>query len=116
VALTSSSWPALNEAVHIGLHVLEADQEELANRFARKGADRFSTPTSWRPGPYQVPLLDGCAAWSVAAIEQRIPAGDHVIVVARLLHADARDEAAPLVHHDGAYHRVAPHRLTVVRT
>jgi flavin reductase (DIM6/NTAB) family NADH-FMN oxidoreductase RutF len=110
VALSSSSWPAMQEAEHIGLHVLEAGQEELAGRFALKGADRFSAPTSWRPGPYQVPLIDGCAAWSVAEIEQRIPAGDHVIVVARLLYADAWDEAAPLLHHDGAYHRVAAHR------
>jgi flavin reductase (DIM6/NTAB) family NADH-FMN oxidoreductase RutF len=110
VALSSSSWPALNEAEHVGLHVLEAGQDELATRFALKGADRFSAPTTWQPGPYQVPLLDGCAARSVAEIEQRIPAGDHVIVVARLLRAEADDEAAPLLHHDGAYHRVAPHR------
>jgi flavin reductase (DIM6/NTAB) family NADH-FMN oxidoreductase RutF len=108
VARTSSSWPALADAEHIGVHVLGADQQGLADRFARKGADRFSAPTSWRPGPHDAPLIDGTAAWAVAAVEQRFEAGGHVIVVARLLHADARDEADPLVHHDGEYRQVGP--------
>jgi flavin reductase (DIM6/NTAB) family NADH-FMN oxidoreductase RutF len=106
VALESSSWPALREAEHIGVHVLDADQEELATRFARKGADRFAAPTSWQPGPHGTPVINGVAAWGVARIEQRVPAGDHVIVVARLLRADTRDDAPPLLHHDGQYRRV----------
>ncbi len=115
VARTSSSWPALQVAEHVGLHVLEAGQDELATRFARSGADRFAAPTSWRPGSYQVPVIDGTDAWSVAEIERRVPAGDHVIVVARLLHADAHEGASPLVHHDGAYHRVSAHQLEPTR-
>jgi flavin reductase (DIM6/NTAB) family NADH-FMN oxidoreductase RutF len=112
VALSSSSWPALQEAEHVGIHVLDADQEELATRFARKGADRFSAPTSWQPGPHDAPVLDGAAAWGVAQIEQRVPAGDHVIVVARLLHAGTRDGAPPLLHHDGEYRRVTGSRVS----
>jgi flavin reductase (DIM6/NTAB) family NADH-FMN oxidoreductase RutF len=114
VSRGSSSWPALEQAEHLGVHVLGADQEELANRFARKGADRFADPTSWRTGPYRTPLIDGVAACSVAEVEHRLAAGDHVIVVARLLQVDTRDELAPLVHHDGTYHRVVP-ALTVIR-
>ena len=118
VSLGSSSWPALEQAEHIGVHVLGADQEDLANRFARKGADRFADPATWRPGPYRTPVIEQVAAWSVAEIEHRLPAGDHVIVLARLLHVDTRDEVAPLLHHDGGYHRVVPTRpatLTVIR-
>jgi flavin reductase (DIM6/NTAB) family NADH-FMN oxidoreductase RutF len=126
VSLVSSSWPALRVAEEIGVHVLGADQVELADRFARKGADRFSAPTSWRAGLHGVPVIEGTAAWSIARIEQRVPAGDHVIVVARLLQSDARDDVPPLVHHDGGYHRAVPAprplraraepgRLTVVR-
>jgi flavin reductase (DIM6/NTAB) family NADH-FMN oxidoreductase RutF len=106
VARASSSWPALETVDPIGMHVLGAEQEALARRFARKGVDRFSAPTSWRVGPHDIPVLDGVAAWAVAAIEQRVDVGDHVIVVARLLHADARDDADPLVHHNGEYRQV----------
>ena len=127
VAHTSSSWPALAGAEHIGVHVLGVDQEGLADRFARKGADRFSAPTSWRSGPHGTPLIDGTAAWAVAAVEQRFEAGGHVIVVARLLHADARDDVDPLVHHNGEYRQVTSvptrsqnrppaSRFTVIRT
>jgi flavin reductase (DIM6/NTAB) family NADH-FMN oxidoreductase RutF len=127
VARTSSSWPALEEAAHVGVHVLDSQQESLANRFARKGADRFSAPTSWRAGVHGIPVLDGVAAWAVATVEHRFDAGNHVIVVARLLQADAQDESRPLVHHDGEYGQVTstqvrsgaepvPSRLTVIRT
>jgi flavin reductase (DIM6/NTAB) family NADH-FMN oxidoreductase RutF len=126
VARTSSSWPALAGAEHLGVHVLGEDQEDLAARFARKGADRFATPTSWQSGPHGTPVIDGTAAWAVAQVEHRFEAGDHVIVVARLSQVKTRDHAHPLVHHDGHYRRVASSarpeagaatsRLTVVRT
>ena len=105
VSVRASSWPALQDAVHLGVHVLEAEQEELATRFARSGADRFSAATGWQAGPFGVPVLEGVAAWSIAEIDRRIPAGDHVIVLARLLHVASQDDAVPLLHHDGAYHR-----------
>ena len=108
VARTSSSWPALQACEHIGLHLLAHDQEDLAVRFARKGADRFGADTPWHPGPFRVPLIDHVAARSVAAIEQRVTAGDHVIVVARLLDVSTRDDLAPLLHHDGGFHRAVP--------
>jgi flavin reductase (DIM6/NTAB) family NADH-FMN oxidoreductase RutF len=106
--------------------VLGEDQEDLAARFARKGADRFSTPTSWRAGPHSIPVLDGTVAWAVAEVEHRFDVGDQVIVVARLSQAHTHDHARPLVHHDGQYRRVASSlrseagsatsRLTLVRT
>jgi len=122
VARSSSTWPALSVVEFIGVHVLDAGQQDLAHRFARKGADRFSAPTSWQSGPHGAPVINGVAARAVARIEQRVEAGDHVIFVARLLCADARDGADPLLHHDGEYHRVRPlsasgagSRLTVIR-
>jgi flavin reductase (DIM6/NTAB) family NADH-FMN oxidoreductase RutF len=125
VARASSGWAAIEVADHVGVHVLGSDQEELARRFARPGADRFAAPTAWQSGPHDVPVLGGTAAWAVAVVDQRIPAGDHVIVVARLLHADTQDDSGPLVHHDGEYRPVTPStrpgsppvsRLTVIRT
>ena len=102
---TASSWPAVSTAGHVGVHVLAGDQEELAALFARPGADRFGS-TSWSPGPYGVPLLDGCAGRMVAAVEQLVAAGDHAIVVARLLRASVTAPAAgPLIRHDGRYLR-----------
>jgi flavin reductase (DIM6/NTAB) family NADH-FMN oxidoreductase RutF len=104
IARASSSWPAVAVARHVGVHVLTRHQQELATRFARPGADRFAAPTVWVPGPRRVPLLADTAVWMVAAIEQRVSAGDHVIVVARVLHAGGwREGTQPLVYYDGGY-------------
>jgi flavin reductase (DIM6/NTAB) family NADH-FMN oxidoreductase RutF len=115
VSLGSSSWPALNAATHVGVHLLDAHQTDLADRFARKGADRFSAPTSWAAGKHDVPLIDGVAARSVAVVERRFDVADHVIVVARLLEAEVDDQAAPLVHHDGRYHHAHPVPVEALR-
>jgi flavin reductase (DIM6/NTAB) family NADH-FMN oxidoreductase RutF len=118
VALTSSSWPALEQNDDIGVHVLAAEQADLATLFARSGADRFGAPTVWAPGPNDVPVLDGCVSWSLARVQQRVYAGDHVILVARLLKVETHEERKPLLHYDGAYHHATPvppaHRLSVV--
>lgn len=105
IARESSSWPALSLATHVGVHILTSRQEELAVRFATHGIDRFATPTTWQLGPHRVPLLDGVGTWMVTAIEQRIPVGDHTIVVGRVLHVGLSEtERPPLVHHDGRFH------------
>ncbi len=108
VSRTSSSWPALEAADYLGVHVLDAGQEELAARFTGPAAARFLPPTSWRFGPEHVPVVDGAAAWALVRVERRVPAGDHTIFVAELLTASARDDATPLLHHDGEYHRAVP--------
>lgn len=102
VAPESSCWPVLSDASHFGVHLLAADQQPLAERFARRGIDRFGGPTRWRPGPFEVPLVCGVLAWTVCRVAALVPAGDHVIVLGEPLAVDHR-EGEPLVHHDGAY-------------
>ena len=117
VAVRSSSWPALETADVVGVSVLGEHQEGLATRFATPRTDRFAAPTAWARGPHGAPLLDGVAAWLVASVEQRVEAGDHVIVVARVLASGTGpDGVAPLVHHDGRFSRLADRtRLRLLR-
>ncbi|MFI7389217.1 flavin reductase family protein [Streptomyces tendae] len=99
----TSSWPAVSEAEHVGVHVLGEHQEELAATFARSGADRFAAPTEWREGPEGVPVLDGVLAWLVCRVAGRVPAGDHRIVLAQVLLGDPAGTGAPLLCHQGRY-------------
>ncbi|MDT3399018.1 flavin reductase family protein [Streptomyces sp. B1866] len=99
----SSSWPVLREAGHVGVHILAEHQRELAATFARSGADRFGAPTRWRPGPEGVPLLEGVLAWVVCEVVARIPAGDHRVVLARVLHGDPSGAGRPLLYHQGRF-------------
>jgi flavin reductase (DIM6/NTAB) family NADH-FMN oxidoreductase RutF len=53
-------------------------------------------------------VIDGCPAWIVAPIEERIPAGDHTLLLARVLHLGGRREAdEPLLYHDGRFRRLS---------
>ncbi|MFC6023816.1 flavin reductase family protein [Plantactinospora solaniradicis] len=101
----SSSWPIMEAARHVAVHLLGRDQAELARTFATSGIDRFAAPTSWQPGPYGVPLLDGALARLVCRVVERIAAGDHTIMLAEPLITEYA-EGAPLIYHDGRYARL----------
>lgn len=111
----SSSWPTLERAGHVGVHLLGEDQHEVARTFATSGIDRFAAHTGWRNGPDGVPLLDSAAAWLLCRVTERVTAGDHVIVLAEPLHGQHAHSAAPLIYHMGRYTSVAPPSPTVER-
>lgn len=99
----SSCWPTLSGATHVGVHLLGEHQRELAATFARSGADRFAPPTSWRPGPEGVPVLDAVPAWLICRITARVPAGDHRIVLAEVLMGDPTGPGQPLLYNQGRF-------------
>ncbi|MFC8920572.1 flavin reductase [Streptomyces sp. WAC05374] len=103
VGTSSSSWPVLAEAGHVGVHVLGEHQRDLAATFARSGADRFAEPTRWRPGPEGVPVLEGVLAWLVCRVVARVPAGDHRLVVAEVVAGDPDGAGRPLLYHEGRF-------------
>jgi flavin reductase (DIM6/NTAB) family NADH-FMN oxidoreductase RutF len=100
----SSSWPALETATHVGVHVLTETQEAIARRFATSGVDRFAPPISWRRGGVDVPVLDGALAVLICRVAERVHAGDHVIVLGSPV-AGESGPGNPLVYHDGRYRR-----------
>lgn len=103
VGTSSSSWPVVAEAEHVGVHILGEHQQELAATFARSGADRFGPSTYWRNGPEGVPVLDGVLAWLVCRVVARIPAGDHRIVIAEAVVGDPTGVGRPLLYHQGRF-------------
>jgi 3-hydroxy-9,10-secoandrosta-1,3,5(10)-triene-9,17-dione monooxygenase reductase component len=97
----SLSLPAFLAAEHFAVHVLAATQDDLAQRFATRGVDKFGGLTVER-GPDDIPLLEGCAARFQCRTAYRYEGGDHVIFVGAVLAFD-QSERAPLVFHAGEY-------------
>ncbi|MEU8265099.1 flavin reductase family protein [Micromonospora sp. NPDC048999] len=106
VAAAASSFPAMQESDSVLVHVLGDHQRELARRFATSGIDRFAEPTNWSPLATGEPMLHGTPTWLRCTVEQRIPLGDHVLVVAVVQQAHVCTTVAPLLYHDGTYHRL----------
>jgi flavin reductase (DIM6/NTAB) family NADH-FMN oxidoreductase RutF len=110
LAGSASAWPAVARADVVAVHVLAHGQESVARTFATSGIDRFAAHGAWRPGPGGVPLLDGVLARMVCRVTQRVPAGDHTIVLAspQTGHHHLDESATPLVYHAGRYAHLRP--------
>jgi flavin reductase (DIM6/NTAB) family NADH-FMN oxidoreductase RutF len=101
----SSNWPVVRAAGHFAVNLMGHDQQALAARFARKGEDRFSSPTRWRPGPAGLPLIMGATTHLICASHTLVAVGDHELVVGRVLQAILGPSEPPLVHHQGKFTR-----------
>jgi 3-hydroxy-9,10-secoandrosta-1,3,5(10)-triene-9,17-dione monooxygenase reductase component len=97
----SASRSAFAEAEYFAIHVLSAQQQELASRFARKEIDRFAGLDIER-GLGDTPLLQGCAARFTCRRAHEYAGGDHVIIIGEIASLE-RFERPPLAFHGGKY-------------
>ena len=84
--------------------MLAAEQQETATLFATRGADKFG-PTRWHPGAMGAPLIEGCLARFDCAMHERVAAGDHDIIMGRVI-GFSRHEGEALLYHGGAFQRL----------
>lgn len=102
LARQSTSMPGFLAATHYAINVLAADQRLLAERFARKGIDRFEG-TPWRTGLTGAPVIEGAVAVFECSHRSQHDEGDHVIFVGEVGHCRRRVGATPLVFHGGRF-------------
>jgi len=95
------SLPAFLQCPYFAVHVLAADQDDLSQRFAKQGADKFAGLPIER-GEGNVPLLTGCSARFHCRTEFMYEGGDHIIFVGKVLSFDTGTRA-PLLYHAGRY-------------
>ena len=102
-SLAKKSWslPAFEAASHFCIHVLAHDQQDLSDRFAKAGADKFAGLTTFE-GVGGVPLLPGGNAAFECSVDHRYEGGDHIIFVGRVEQITMRS-SAPLLFYRGRY-------------
>lgn len=102
-ARTSITWPLLRDTGRFGINILAADQGAICARFARSGGDKFEG-LSWTPGSLGSPLIEGVIGALECEIQAEHEAGDHTLVIARVLDLQQFDGArAPLLFFRGTY-------------
>jgi flavin reductase (DIM6/NTAB) family NADH-FMN oxidoreductase RutF len=84
------------------VNILSKRQDEVANRFARPGANRFEGLSIHRTSG-GLPYVPGALGTIECSVEALHPGGDHVIVTARIQRCHTR-EGTPLVFYRGNYH------------
>lgn len=98
---TSSTWPTIRESGSLCINVMAGHHEALIRQFSRKGEERFAG-VAYEDEPLG-PALSEAVAWLGCRIEDEHDAGDHTIVVARVLRMDAAPAVEPLVFLRGRY-------------
>jgi flavin reductase (DIM6/NTAB) family NADH-FMN oxidoreductase RutF len=83
------------------MNVLSSHQETLARRFSDKHEDRFDG-VGYHLSPGGLILLDGALAHIECERQADYPAGDHTIVVGRVV-GGATAEGRPLLFYRGGY-------------
>lgn len=101
-AKASTTWPRIEEAGVFAVNILAGDQEELSRAFASKDGERFRG-VGYRAGASGSPILDEALAYLDCRIEAEHDAGDHVIVVGRVVDLEVARDTSPLVFFRGGY-------------
>lgn len=104
LSLSSGSLPVFRDAEAWAVHVLAADQQEMSDRFARPGEDKFAGLVT-EDGPEGAPLLEGYAARFGCRARFEYEGGDHAIFLGEVVDFEQRD-VDPLIYHGGRYGRV----------
>ncbi len=102
---TSTTWPKLDCLPMLGISVLGEDHHQAARTLAAKTGDRFAGLETVSTDSGAV-FVKGTGLWLESAIEQRIPAGDHTIVVLRVTKVTVDADVAPIVFHRSAFRRL----------
>jgi flavin reductase (DIM6/NTAB) family NADH-FMN oxidoreductase RutF/DNA-binding IclR family transcriptional regulator len=105
----SSSWAALRASGgHFCVNVLGSDQEDVCRMVATRKRDKFDG-IPWHPSPAGLPLIDGAVAYMDCLTEVVHDAGDHHIVLGRVLSLDIVNHASyPLLFFRGGYGSFLP--------
>jgi 3-hydroxy-9,10-secoandrosta-1,3,5(10)-triene-9,17-dione monooxygenase reductase component len=103
-AKSSRAWPRMQRAGFFCVNLLSHDQLELSNGFAAKGTDKFAG-VSWRPSATGAPLLDGVLGWVDCTIYAVHEAGDHYVVIGRVMDLGVDEAPHPLLFYKGRYAR-----------
>jgi 3-hydroxy-9,10-secoandrosta-1,3,5(10)-triene-9,17-dione monooxygenase reductase component len=103
-AKSSSTWPRIETSGKWAANILDEDGEEVCRLFAEKGADRFAR-IAYTLGRSGSPILEDALAFVDCETIDKHDAGDHVIVVGRIIELGYQHEGKPLLFYRGGYGR-----------
>ncbi|MBY4213589.1 flavin reductase family protein [Rhodococcus fascians] len=104
---TSTSWPKINGSRHFAVSILGEDQHAVCAAIAEKSSDMLRQAAPRDGDRSNAPLVEGALAWIECEVGAIHDAGDHWIVVARVLAFDTGPADKPLIFFKGAYSQIS---------
>jgi 3-hydroxy-9,10-secoandrosta-1,3,5(10)-triene-9,17-dione monooxygenase reductase component len=97
------TWPRIRESGRFDVSVLAEEQDDLCARFG-SGTGRKFEGLTWHESPWGTPVLDGVLLRVHCAVHQVHVAGDHDVVIGRVLAIDGPDDdPAPMIFFRGKF-------------
>jgi flavin reductase (DIM6/NTAB) family NADH-FMN oxidoreductase RutF len=99
----SQSWPQVARAGRFCVNILGADQQALCRQLAMSGQDKYAD-VDFTLSPNKSPILKDAIAWIDCDIAQVMEAGDHYLVLGRVIDmAVERESDDPMLFFRGCY-------------
>lgn len=95
------SWPLIRDTGRFTVNVLGHDQRDLVERFGSPAGRRFEG-LAWEPS-VAGPSLSGVLIRVHCEVEQVHVAGDHDVVIGRVLHLEDGETGRPMLFYRGAF-------------
>lgn len=105
IARDASCAPALLEAPHFAVNVLQTGQQPASIRFSTRDEDRFGT-TPWSTAETGAPLLMDSLAVFECERHAVHEGGDHDILIGEVVRASFDPNLDPLLYFRGSYRRL----------
>lgn len=97
----AASLPVFLESKEFAINILGQNQKETSGLFATRRQDKFEI-ANWHVSKTGMPLIDEAVAWFECVYEQHVDAGDHIILIGRVIEFSYRD-GKPLGYVGGGY-------------
>ncbi len=105
----SSAAPTLLSAETLVIHMLTAENLDLAILASTSGVDRFADTTIWDRLPSGEPYYTAAHAWVRGRVVDQMQIGNSTVVAVHALESNIPDDAAqtqPLVYHNRTWHKL----------
>ncbi len=97
-------FDAFYGATHFAVNILTTGQEDVANRFAQRGGDKFKD-VGLMDGATDSPLIEGSLVSLECRTTEKLPGGDHLIFIGEVEQVHL-GEGSPLLYYMGKYHGI----------
>ena len=98
----SRAFAAIQRAGHFCVNFLSAEQSAISNQMAGRGEDKFAG-VEWQPSVTGSPLLAGGVGHVDCTVHAVHEAGDHYIVIGKVVDLAVGEATDPLLYYQGSY-------------
>ncbi len=102
----SEMYEAFEQSSRFGVNILRTQHQDLSNQYAKKD-DHALSADHFEIGASGVPIMPATMVSMECEVEARHAAGDHIILVGRVVEFTQREPGEPLLFCAGSYRALA---------